>query len=162
MATILRRGYAGAGLRGKGWGDVMIGQWDAPYKLDTYPVLIPTTLGFGSGGGYGAIVGNATGSCYGDTTGSLPNPNCQNLTNAAGAVAAEPQPLCSQTEAATTAWARRLPNTLQYWSPSFAGLRFGIAAHRAVGLENSGSGISSTSRTTPSSENWTHRARVSP
>jgi predicted porin len=118
---------AGIGLRGKTWGDVMVGQWDAPYKLNTYPALIPSTLGFASGAGYGAIVGNATGSGYGDTTGSLPNPNCQNLTNAAGAVATGPQPLCSQTEPSTTGWVRRLSNTLQYWSPSFAGLRFRIA-----------------------------------
>lgn len=36
------------------------------------------------------------------------------------------------------------------------------AAQEPAGLQNSGSSMSSTSRTTPSSENWTHSTRFSP
>lgn len=116
---------AGLGLRG-GFGDVMVGQWDAPYKLNTYPTLIPTTLGFASGMGYGAITANAIGAGYGDTTGSVPNPSCQNLPTTGAPTPA--QPICNQTEgSANIAWSRRLSDTLQYWSPVMGGFQFRIA-----------------------------------
>ncbi len=37
-----------------------------------------------------------------------------------------------------------------------------FAGQNQLGLTNSGSSMSSTSRTTPSPENWTHRTRFSP
>lgn len=113
---------SGLGLRG-GFGDVMVGQWDSPYKLNTYPVIIPSTLGFASV--YGSILGNVNGVGNADTTGSVPNPNCQNLpTNAA---LSGTNPLCGATEASTTGFVRRLSDTLQYWSPVFGGAQFKIA-----------------------------------
>jgi predicted porin len=108
----------GAGLTG-GWGTVMLGNWDSPYK-----VSVIGTTGMGSVGGWAGH--NATGIGAGDTTGSNGNANCGNLPSTISA-AAVPTVICGQTEGGTASFHRRLSNTVQYWSPKFGGFDFRVA-----------------------------------
>ena len=110
------------GLRGA-WGDLLLGNWDAPYKVVTFPIIVPTTHSVA--GVYGSILGNVTGQGNADTTGSVPNPNCQNLPGTGAPTAA--QPVGAQTEGNTTGFVRRLSDTVQYWSPTFSGAQFKVA-----------------------------------
>jgi predicted porin len=103
----------GTGLTG-GWGTVMLGNWDSPYK-----VSVIGTTGMASVGGWAGH--NATGIGNGDTTGSNPNQNCTNIQPTAT------QLFCGQTEGGATSFHRRLSNTMQYWSPKFGGFDFRVA-----------------------------------
>lgn len=107
------------GLRG-GWGDVFAGQWDTPYKVNMYPVIIPSSQS--AVGVYGNILGNPTGAGNTDTTGTVVNPNCQNLPATAAPTAANP--LCTEQEGGPTGFNRRAGNSINYWSPKFANTLF--------------------------------------
>jgi len=98
-------------------GDIMFGIWDTPYKVSMFTWNSLTSGGFSAGG---VIVGN------GDTTGALTNPLCTTtVSNANGSVTTGANGVCV-TEATSngTAWSRRVNNSIQYWSPVFAGLQF--------------------------------------
>ena len=105
-----------AGLRG-GWGDVLVGQWDMPYKVNTFPIIVPTTQGMGSV--YGSILGNPNGAGNADTTGTEPQLVCANPTLAG----ANPAITCTMTEGSPTSFVRRASNVLQYWSPVMGGFQ---------------------------------------
>jgi predicted porin len=120
----------GTGLTG-GWGTVMLGNWDSPYK-----VSVIGTTGMASVGGWAGH--NATGIGNGDTTGSNPNANCGNITGtpavtfttpAAGTTVIIPAGagICGQVEGGAASFHRRLSNTMQYWSPKFGGFDFRVA-----------------------------------
>lgn len=109
------------GLDG-GWGRVFAGQWDTPYKVNMYPVIIPSTQSTATV--YGDILGNPTGQGNTDTTGSVVNPNCQILPAASAPTAANP--LCSEQESGPTGFNRRAGNSIQYWSPKFANTLFKV------------------------------------
>jgi len=98
-------------------GDIMFGIWDTPYKVSMFTWNSLTSGGFSAGG---VIVGN------GDTTGALTNPLCTTTVgNTSGSVTTGANGVCV-TEATSngTAWSRRVNNSIQYWSPVFAGLQF--------------------------------------
>ena len=108
-------------------GDIMFGIWDTPYKVAYGTGNLVTSSGFASSG---IIMGN------GDSTGALGNPLCSNIVsnangtpstinNTTGAVVTGANGVCV-TEATSngTAWSRRINNSVQYWSPVFAGLQF--------------------------------------
>src|SRR5947209_3646486 len=108
-------------------GDIMFGIWDTPYKVAYGTGNLVTSGGFASSG---IIMGN------GDSTGALGNPLCSNIVsnangtpstinNTTGAVVTGANGVCV-TEATSngTAWSRRINNSVQYWSPVFAGLQF--------------------------------------
>jgi predicted porin len=96
----------------------MFGIWDTPYK-----VVYGTWNSLNSGGfsAAGIIMGN------GDTTGALNNALCTNtVSNATGTVTTTANGVCvtEATAGTGTAWSRRINNSVQYWSPVFAGLQF--------------------------------------
>src|SRR6267378_3193785 len=98
-------------------GDIMFGIWDTPYKVSMFTWNSLTSGGFSAGG---IIMGN------GDTTGALTNPLCATtVSNTSGSVTTGANGVCV-TEATSngTAWSRRVNNSIQYWSPVFAGLQF--------------------------------------
>jgi len=103
----------GIGLTG-GWGTIMTGMWDSPYKVAIGGITGMAVVG-GLPGHNGPTLGN------GDTTGTNPNQNCDNITNAIGS------PFCGQGEAGATQFHRRLSNVVQYWSPKFGGFDFRVA-----------------------------------
>ncbi len=115
------------------WGDVMYGIWDQPYKL-AYGTSNSITSGPFSAAGI--ILGN------GDSTGAIPNAWCTTaLSNTTGAPPTTNitrfgttylQTACV-TEAAgnTTAFSRRVNNTIQYWSPVVNGAQFRLATATA-------------------------------
>jgi predicted porin len=105
----------GVGLTG-GWGTVMLGHWDSPYKA------LGGIFDNGSVGGLpghrGVLLQN------GDTTGSNPNLNCDNV---AATATTTQTAFCGQTEGGAANFHRRLSNTVQYWSPKFGGFNFNVA-----------------------------------
>ena len=103
----------GIGLTGGG-GTVMTGMWDSPYKVSLGGITGMAVVG-GLPGHNGPALGN------GDTTGTNPNQNCDNITNAITS------PFCGQGEAGATQFHRRLSNVVQYWSPKFGGFDFRVA-----------------------------------
>ena len=119
-------------------GDIMFGIWDTPYKMvyGTWNSL--TSGGFSAGG---IIMGN------GDSTGALTNALCTNtVSNATGTVTTAANGVCV-TEATSngTAWSRRINNSVQYWSPVFAGLQFklmtALANYQSPGNVQFSSGV---------------------
>jgi predicted porin len=103
----------GVGLTG-GWGTVMMGIWDSPYKVSILGITGMAAVG-GLPGLNGPIIGN------GDTTGTNPNANCVNISNAPATS------FCGQAESSAAPFHRRLSNTVQYWSPKFGGFDFRFA-----------------------------------
>ncbi len=115
-------------------GDIMWGGWDSPYKVTTDSTY--NVVNSGPFSGSGIILGN------GDTTGALPSALCQTtLSNTSGSLAVvAPATSSCVTEASgnTTSFHRRNNNTVQYWSPVFAGLQFKLATAMANYQSNPG------------------------
>jgi len=87
------------GLRGA-WGDVLLGQWDTPYKMVSVP------FGFFKGvtnADYANLIGNAGFGTPVTTTRSLPDGST-----------------------ADAAFDRRQGNSIQYWSPQIAGFSYRV------------------------------------
>lgn len=99
-----------------GAGDIMLGNWDTPYK-QTYFVWNSLTTGPFSAGG--VIMGMA------DTTGALNNTACtNNVSNATGSVTTSVNGVCvTEATSSATAWSRRINNSVQYWSPVMSGFQ---------------------------------------
>jgi predicted porin len=119
-------------------GDIMFGIWDTPYKVAYGTWNSLTSGGFSTAG---IIMGN------GDTTGALPNVLCANtVSNATGTVVTAANGVCvTESTSNGTAWSRRINNSLQYWSPVFAGLQFKLmtaaANYQSPGNVASASGL---------------------
>ena len=99
-----------------GAGDIMIGNWDTPYKQTYFVWNSINSGGFSAGG---ITMGMA------DSTGALNNTACANaVSNATGAVTTAVNGVCT-TEAtiSNTAWSRRVNNSVQYWSPVMSGFQ---------------------------------------
>jgi predicted porin len=85
----------------------------------------------------------------GDTTGALNNVLCQTtVSNTSGSIALTPPAANSCVTEATsnnTAWSRRISNSVQYWSPVFAGLQFrlmtALANYQSPGNNQLASGL---------------------
>jgi predicted porin len=120
----------GVGLESNSWGTVMMGQWDSPYKSLDGAWSIGTPAGYSY---------SATAPIFGagDTTGTMPNPNCANnisgagftatpATTPAGAVGTVAT-FCAYSAGSATAFQRRLANTVQYWSPRWSGVQLLLA-----------------------------------
>jgi len=121
-----------------GVGDILLGNWDTPYKVTFGTWNSVTSGGFSSAG---IIMGN------GDTTGALNNGLCQTtISNTSGslALAGTAQNSCvTEATANGTAWSRRVNNSVQYWSPIFSGAQVkvmtAIANYQSPGVSpNSG------------------------
>jgi predicted porin len=106
----------GIGLTG-GWGTVMTGMWDSPYKVSIGGITGMSVVG-GLPGHNGPAIGN------GDTTGTNTNANCDNIQVA---TTTAPTAFCGQVESGSTQFHRRLSNVVQYWSPKFGGFDFRFA-----------------------------------
>ena len=120
-------------------GDIMFGIWDTPYKLAYGAGNVVNSGGFASSG---IIMGN------GDTTGALTNARCTNTVgNATGTLASTAANAVCVTESTSngTAWSRRINNSVQYWSPNFAGLQFrlmtALANYQSPGTSGFASGL---------------------
>ena len=119
-------------------GDIMFGIWDTPYKMvyGTWNSL--TSGGFSASG---IIMGN------GDSTGALTNALCTNtVSNATGTVTTAANGVCvTESTSNGTAWSRRINNSVQYWSPVFAGLQFklmtALANYQSPGNVQFSSGV---------------------
>jgi predicted porin len=122
---------SGVGLEGS-WGNALIGAWDSPYKQTQY-----TTWVRGAAGPLlhaGMIMNNA------DTTGAAPNAQCSATISPATGLQTGGAPLgasagttnatgasCpNQVEGSATSFHRRLSNTIQYWSPTWAGFQLKV------------------------------------
>jgi predicted porin len=121
-----------------GAGDVLVGNWDTPYKVIYGVWNSVTSGGFSSAG---ILMGN------GDTTGALANANCTNtVSNASGSVTTAANGVCV-TEATSngTAWSRRVNNSVQYWTPIMGGfqvkLMTAMANYQAPGNAAFASGL---------------------
>jgi|SRR5882672_1025566 len=101
-----------------GAGDILLGNWDTPYKV-TYGVWNSVTSGGFSAAGI--TMGTA------DSTGALNNALCSTtVSNASGsAVQTAPSVGTCATEATAsgTAWSRRINNSVQYWTPIMSGFQ---------------------------------------
>jgi len=107
---------SGIGLS-SGAGDIMIGNWDTPYKQTYFVWNSITSGGFSAGG---TIMGMA------DSTGALNNVACATaVSNANGSVTTGANGVCvTEATISNTAWSRRVNNSVQYWSPVMAGFQF--------------------------------------
>jgi predicted porin len=101
-----------------GIGDVLVGNWDTPYKVAFGSWNSVTSGGFSSAG---IIMGN------GDTTGALNNALCQStVSNTSGSIAitAPATNTCvTEVTANGTAFSRRINNSVQWWSPIWSGVQ---------------------------------------
>jgi predicted porin len=97
-----------------GVGDIVLGNWDTPYK-QTYFIWNSLSTGPFSAGG--VTMGMA------DTTGALNSAACATaVSNATGAITTTP--VCTtEVTSSATAWSRRINNSVQYWSPVFSGFQ---------------------------------------
>jgi len=115
---------SGLGLESTTWGVIMMGQWDSPYKSIDGAWSIGTPAAY-SYSPTAPIFGN------GDTTGTMPNPNCtlNSSTGAGFAInsTATPATACSYVVGSSKSFQRRLSNTVQWWSPVWNGVQLQLA-----------------------------------
>ena len=126
------------GLEG-GFGNVLVGNWDTPYKS----VLA------GSMGGYGAGWLQHNGMLLGggaDSTGTLPNNGCDNMGASQNANIAVAATNCGQVEGNQTSFHRRVANVIQYWSPRMGGVQ---AKFAYVGNSQKSDSVTTATPTTP-------------
>lgn len=101
-----------------GVGDILLGNWDTPYK-QVFGVWNSLTSGGFSAAGI--TMGN------GDTTGALSNALCNNtVSNTSGSIVQiAPSVGSCVTEATSnsTSWSRRINNSVQYWTPIMSGFQ---------------------------------------
>jgi len=97
-------------------GDILIGNWDTPYKV-TYGVWNSVTSGGFSAAG--VTMGNF------DSTGALNNALCTNtVSNATGTVTTATNGVCvTEAAANANAFSRRVNNSVQYWTPIMSGFQ---------------------------------------
>ena len=120
------------GIDSTSWGTVLAGLWDSPYKQVDGAWSIGTPAGY-SYAATAPIFGN------GDSTGSMPNPNCSvNESGAGYTIAAVPATVCAFSAGSKTAFQRRLSNVVQWFSPTWNGLQLNVA------VETNGPKTSST------------------
>ena len=107
------------GLSSTAWGAVQAGGFSTPYNVTTQVWSVIPTFGHG-----GIIMGN------GNTTGSLPSPNCTGIVTPAGnltAAAAAGTTCGTQVEGNATSFNRRQSDQIQYTTPAFAGFVFRVS-----------------------------------
>ena len=99
-----------------GLGDIFLGNWDTPYK-QTFGVWNSITSGGFSAAGI--IMGQS------DSTGALNNALCAStVNNGSGTVTTAPQGVCTtEATASSTAFSRRINNSIQYWTPIMGGFQ---------------------------------------
>jgi predicted porin len=99
-----------------GIGDIFLGNWDTPYK-QTYGVWNSVTSGGFSAAGI--IMGMS------DSTGALNNVLCTGaLNNGTGQVTTTTSGVCTtEATASSTAFSRRINNSVQYWTPIMGGFQ---------------------------------------
>jgi predicted porin len=116
---------SGLGIESTTWGTIMMGQWDSPYKqLDgAWSIGTPAAYSY-----------SATAPIFGrgDTTGTMPNPNCNTNISGAGflvatSAATTTATVCAYSAGSATAFQRRLANTVQWWSPVWSGVQLLVA-----------------------------------
>jgi len=133
---------SGLGLDSTSWGTVMMGLWDSPYKsLDgVWAIGQPAAYSYSP---TAPIFGN------GDTTGSMPNPNCSvnesgagwTISPAAGGGGAGvTSTVCAFSAGSKTSFQRRLNSTVQWWSPVWSGAQVLLAVQTNGQKANSTTG----------------------
>jgi predicted porin len=138
------------GLEGK-FGNVLMGNWDSPYKSSEGIWNISSVGGYV---GFSNLIMHNN-----DSTGSNPNLNCSNVASPiVGTVVGATSttgPICNQLEVANTSFSNRMSNTIQYWSPNFSGFQFKFAA-RANEEKNDSSALGKNSpESWATTLNWT-------
>lgn len=136
------------GIQG-GWGNLFIGQWTTPWAdLDAL-------WGVGTVGGWGpitSIIGRR------ETTGTAPNPNCNNghLSGAPGATVAG-LPVCDAVDAAGGVghpfW-RRVSQAIFYQSPVFGGVQAKFAYQTNEGKTTTGANAGADPQLWSASVQW--------
>jgi len=114
---------SGLGIESTSWGTIMTGQWDSPYKS------IDGAWSIGTPAAYSY---SATAPIFGrgDTTGTMPNPNCNTNISGAGFLVngtTAPATVCAYSAGTATSFQRRLANTVQWWSPKWNNVQLLIA-----------------------------------
>jgi predicted porin len=115
---------SGLGIESSSWGTIMGGNWDSPYKsIDgVWSIGTPAAYSYSA---TAPIFGN------GDTTGTMPNPNCSTSISGAGFI--DPSAggvsttYCAYSAGSATSFQRRLANTVQWWSPVWSGVQLLVA-----------------------------------
>jgi predicted porin len=99
-----------------GVGDILLGNWDTPYKQTYFLWNSLTSGGFSAGG---ITMGMA------DSTGALNNVACTGAVSpASGSVTTGVNGVCvTEATVSPTAWSRRVNNSVQYWSPVMGGFQ---------------------------------------
>jgi len=103
------------GLEG-GFGNVLVGNWDTPYKS-----VLAGSMG-NYGGGWlqhnGMLLGGGA-----DSTGTLPNLGCDNMGASQNSNTLVNATNCGQVEGNQTSFHRRVANIMQYWTPRVGGVQ---------------------------------------
>lgn len=143
------------GLEGR-WGNVLMGNWDSPYK---------SAEGIWNISGVGGFVGLSNLLMHNnDSTGSNPNLNCTNITTTGantvsttgtGTITLITQPVCAQLGMSSTSFSNRMSNTIQYWSPVFSGFQVKIAARANEEKNDSAAGAKNSPASWAFTGNWT-------
>ena len=104
-----------------GLGDIFVGIWDTPYK-QTFGVWNSVTSGGFSAAGI--TMGQS------DSTGTLNNALCAGVVNnGTGTVTTGAQGACvTEASISSTAFSRRLSDSVQYWTPIMSGVQAKVAA----------------------------------
>jgi predicted porin len=99
-------------------GDILWGIWDTPYKQ---VLNSGNVINSGPFGPAGVILGN------GDSTGALPNNACGGaVSNGSGAITTG-RVCVTEVTTNNSSFEKRISNSVQYWSPTMAGVRFKLA-----------------------------------
>ncbi|MCX7151390.1 MAG: porin [Proteobacteria bacterium] len=143
------------GLEGS-FGNVLMGNWDSPYKSSE---AIWNISGVGGYAGLQNLLMHNN-----DSTGANPDLNCTNVTTTnsstvtaagTGVVTLVTQPVCGQLSMANTSFSNRMSNTIQYWSPVFSGFQAKFAMRANEEKNESATGAKNSPQSWALTTNWT-------
>ena len=147
------------GLEGS-FGNVLMGNWDSPYKSAEGIWNISSVGGYA--GFQNLLMHNN------DSTGAQPDLNCVNVTSATTpatvttvgtttttTVSGTP-PVCGQLSMNNTSFSNRMSNTLQYWSPLFSGVQVKLAVRANEEKNDSASAAKNSPNSWATTVNWSN------
>ena len=139
------------GLEGS-FGNVLMGNWDSPYK---------SAEGIWNISGVGGYAGLQNLIMHNnDSTGAQPNLNCNNAVTASATIQVSTTgasvPICGQLEMGTTSFSNRMSNTVQYWSPLFSGVQVKFALRANEEKNDSATAAKNSPEGWATTINWTN------
>ena len=146
------------GLEGS-FGNVLMGNWDSPYKSAEGIWNISSVGGYA--GFQNLLMHNN------DSTGAQPDLNCVGVTagttatsTASGTTttttATGVAPICGQLIMNNTSFSNRMSNTLQYWSPLFSGVQVKFAVRANEEKNDSAAGAKNSPQAWAATVNWSN------